>query len=663
MEFYSILVISALQERLKNAKSGPKPSGSRKTKKPRVRKSRDRRDRTEYFKRYDVNRNRKNYFAWYNQKRSTYTAPYDLNNIRKPEKHELCHMTKEHAAQTLLAQFHSQSPDILPDYDEIDLNDDNFLENQCMLCAPSDDDREEMLRRCREKVGNEQTVCVCGICGVYDREEVMHMVNHAQLLPQFQFTPEENEAFENSSAFIQDSLHSVLIDNKRYRFAAGGIDGYDVRTCDACETKLEYVKNHPDPLLPYPKRSLAFADWGRIPEYLPKLTELDKLAISKYVTHTRIEPLRLFYGVGQLKIQGHGICIPLSDPELRATNKTASDLPRRNISEHYSLFFIGSKEKWNIAKNLQINYGDLKVNVENICAWLRFLKEVHPLYKNVRIPGKAERYELEEVYAKEVQSIIDNAVIDEDKLTQKLIDMNSSDVARQCPNLGQPDSAVKHHGALPSKNILLISSTGDDVLEQRIIKQLFDKIEKSKKPAAEDEPFLEKKCLSYLPNEFANNPQIISGAFPYLFPRGLNKDIIESSATVPERVVKRWLTFYDTRFATAHKLLFFLFSQKMRHGAALATHLKLKGGKFAKQFSDLINEPNFDSELKFCVNHPGSKRAKALYRRLTAHGSSNWSQPSMEPARKKRLPFKIVRSLATFWEPWCVAYLCPGCDG
>ena len=84
-----------------------------------------------------------------------------------------------------------------------------------------------------------------------------------------------------------------------------------------------------------PRRSLFFADWGRIPTQLPELNLLEELALSKYITANRIQKYRavnvnkkIVHGSAHVKLCGHSIALPLENGKIV---KSESKLPRTRL--------------------------------------------------------------------------------------------------------------------------------------------------------------------------------------------------------------------------------------------------------------------------------------------------------------------------------------------
>ena len=101
----------------------------------------------------------------------------------------------------------------------------------------------------------------------------------------------------------------------------------------------------------------------------------------------------------------------------------------------------------------------------------------------------------------------------------------------------------------------------------------------------------------------------------YVFLLGLNAEMLQGTAGVRQRITERWLKFYDPRMAESSELLFFLFSQRMRHAAAQQVSLAFKG-KRATALMKLIQTPGFDKRLERAAANPKKKDARALLREL-----------------------------------------------
>ena len=100
-------------------------------------------------------------------------------------------------------------------------------------------------------------------------------------------------------------------------------------------------------------------------------------------------------------------------------------------------------------------------------------------------------------------------------------------------------------------------------------------------------------------NEFKENPRLLAGTFPTMFPLGLTSAMIGSTAGVSKLVKERLVKMYDQRFAQHIPLLLLMFDQHLRHCAAQQVGIRVGTNKKGIQdLSNKINSPNFDERLK-----------------------------------------------------------------
>ena len=335
---------------------------------------------------------------------------------------------------------------------------------------------------------------------------------------------------------------------------------------------------------------------------------LEKLALSKYVCATRIQKLRMtkvngeyVEGSERSRIFGHSVALPLENSEIL---ESETKLPRTDISKYVKGVFIGPEtgdHGWNIARKLNELTRLMKVNVKKLSAWMKML--------GVKQPRSWKK--LKKIYKKECAKIIDGILIADDAESEKIEAFAGADIARMQPQMDDPDDDAAHMlNANPGiQNILLQPGQTHEGIDQLLFQKLGEKLH------AEKRDQIQLKVSTTLPCEFSANPEILTGAFPYLFLLGLNDEMLQGTAGVRQRITERWLKFYDPRMAESSELLFFLFSQRMRHAAAQQVSLAFKGER-ATTLMKLIQTPGFDVRLKRAAANPKTKDAKALLREL-----------------------------------------------
>ncbi|MEL7339522.1 MAG: hypothetical protein AAGM67_03480, partial [Bacteroidota bacterium] len=133
-------------------------------------------------------------------------------------------------------------------------------------------------------------------------------------------------------------------------------------------------------------------------------------------------------------------------------------------------------------------------------------------------------------------------------------------------------------------------------------------------------------------NEFVQNNELLSCAFPWLFPRGL-----ADSTRLSKRVLSRLLRFYDGRFARDRGFLFLMFNQLQRFEASRVTTLRVSADEEqSNRFIDLINSRDFDSRLAEAVSDPNGSVAKTLLRDIDPMIQKSAGMVPWSPMERKR---------------------------
>ena len=411
---------------------------------------------------------------------------------------------------------------------------------------------------------------------------------------------------------------------------------------------------------------MKFADWGKIPERLRgrkmQLNWLEKLTISFYITTARVKKMKLCYTNDKNgnkielerldKLCSHSVAIPMSAPEVHFSREK---LPRANIKPYVHTMFVGTNKSWAVAKKIMKKSQNMKIDINKICEWLEYLKNVHPLYKKIKLPSEYKKKYLAEEYKKQIDDIIDSTLVATDPQTHYMERRIGSDYAAAATVENMTEDAFSVDPG--EQDFLLVPAMAQPDAESQLLELMYKKMKIDEKYYPDD-PFIVKKISDRFSCEFENNPKIISGSFPYLFPLGLDRHKLRGSGTVKKDIVKRWMTFYrdnykdeqerknilykpkediseknaensenaqknkkeyytlNTRICHEKDLIFLLFNQSMRHAASGETSMRFKNAKMAKKFMNLIQRPGFDKELEFCVTHPKHKRANRMYRKL-----------------------------------------------
>ena len=159
----------------------------------------------------------------------------------------------------------------------------------------------------------------------------------------------------------RDSMHLSTIEGTTYHIHNDAVDEKNktVTICNSCFIGLDYAINQSN--VP-PRQTFKSYDVGRIPAYLPDLTLMELLSISRALCfHTVFHLRAMSSGVAQQGLRGHSICLPLSKAEGEKTDETC--LPRSDLAKHVGVAFLGVKKVWKIAKKIARTHAPMKIDV------------------------------------------------------------------------------------------------------------------------------------------------------------------------------------------------------------------------------------------------------------------------------------------------------------
>ena len=133
---------------------------------------------------------------------------------------------------------------------------------------------------------------------------------------------------------------------------------------------------------------MKFNDFGKIHAFLPELSPIEKVAISKTVLFKKLIKLSCSEGEHQMALRSHVIAFPTEGVE------TLASLPRTDFEDFVETTFIGEKSVRRVVQNLKLQHSPLILNFDNCMIWLRFLKEHNHSYSDIDIPNTNEEIEL-----------------------------------------------------------------------------------------------------------------------------------------------------------------------------------------------------------------------------------------------------------------------------
>ena len=264
--------------------------------------------------------------------------------------------------------------------------------------------------------------------------------------------------------------------------------------------------------------------------------------------------MREVVGSAQTKLHGsHVLCMPVSGVDKFAN--VTSDFPRRDLAKMvYVVYYAKDKNCFQMVRKLRSKHNPLYANVENCVKWLHFLKENHPLYKDVVIPETtAEKQTAQADIDKQVDVII-KASLTTDSTVTNLIELSHTDDISRAKLHFDAEANPDHIVNLGSSLVTSLPGLKETktLMFRSLQEQLYGADEQKPTPPPEHNITFE----GTLVNEMENNPESISGAFPWLFPYGLDAARLESTGSVRKLVVRSWMRFYDKRFSRSLRLPF-----------------------------------------------------------------------------------------------------------
>lgn len=120
---------------------------------------------------------------------------------------------------------------------------------------------------------------------------------------------------------------------------------------------------------------------------LPELTDLEQRLIAPVrssVNTVKLVPTGRSTGDCQWGIRGHSISIPHEGPEM-----TASRLPNLGVLAQTKVIFVGKREEWQAVCAEPRTRSKVEriftVRWDALRRWMRFLKAVNPIYKDIEL--------------------------------------------------------------------------------------------------------------------------------------------------------------------------------------------------------------------------------------------------------------------------------------
>ena len=491
-------------------------------------------------------------------------------------------------------------------------------------------DVQGIIDRFSEVAGHNVTIRVCAIC---TKRDVM-VGEDFKLLPITHIYLQQLKISDEDLPTNKELLacrRLVTFDGEHYRIDPAGFDTNTnmVTVCAYCEKTLPYSRSTKK----LPRQSLAFYDHGTIPARLPKLSLIELLAISKNLVYTSVFHWRPIGGVSQIGLKGHCYVLPIDTVESAATLVTS--LPREDLNRHVMVGFMGTKQVYKVVKEMARRLGPLSINPEHVFMWLSFLKQVgNPYYINIDIPDTEEmRGIAAQNMLRHRADVIDCADICNSATVLALDKAQRSELEDVASDLDEDDVDV---GIRVDTVLLSQVHTVRNPLDLALL-SLKDKIQSPSENAANRNIQTDQssdmkadgatvdanpakhfiKVRSELLSDYAKNPELISGAFPCLFPLGLTAHEAGGTGPLSKGQMRTLLLSNDRRFAEDNSFLLWSFDQRRRAevNSSVSVMINTRNNRTA-DFIELVNSEGFDEKLRVATEDRSSNEASELKKSL-----------------------------------------------
>ena len=352
----------------------------------------------------------------------------------------------------------------------------------------------------KRDIGHDCALKVCGVCGKMGLSNEFERVEFDDVYVG-KFKLNEDETRPDPSLF-----HIFEHNQQNYRLVSKGIeiDQGDllINLCFDCTciTRTEKIPIH----------SIAIGDLGKVPEFLPSLSLVEKMCIRRYAIFENIIKLKLISGCTESQnalFGGHVLAVSLKGTQ--DVKKTCVSFPRKDLSQLINVMYMGSGETFKMVKKLISKEGPLQADFSKCLQWLKFLKKHNPDYQNVELPETAnEITKAQEILNVQVDTICANATISEGSLPRAVELSNTSDVTQPKTTQGVGKNKYCELG-----RSLITSLPEVDEPTKEILSDLADKvlIPNGDQPVSPNSSVRHEITFSKdLANEYQENPKILS---------------------------------------------------------------------------------------------------------------------------------------------------------
>ena len=288
-----------------------------------------------------------------------------------------------------------------------------------------------------------------------------------------------------------------------------------------------------------------------------------------------------------------------------------------------------------MAKEIAKRLRPLCKNTKHVFMWLHFLKEVeNPYYVNIDIPDTEEKKgiaarkllgDVAEVY--DAGDVCGSATVlqlakaqrsELEDIKSEVDDEHDGGDVRMDTVLISQVHTVRNPIELAFESLhktLQSQSEGTD--EKVFAADQCDESKSSVPVEAKNPPKHLIRVRSELLCDYGNNPELISGAFPCLFPLGLTAKDAGGTGLLSKIQMRTLLLSNDRRFAEDKTFLLGSFDQRRRAevNKSVSVRINTRNNRTA-DFIRLVNDEGFDEKLRVATENRASVEAAELKRTL-----------------------------------------------
>ena len=481
-------------------------------------------------------------------------------------------------------------------------------------------DTQGIIDRFSCHAGHNAAIKVCAVCSIRDvmvGEESKELPLDHKYIKLLKCNEEDLPSNKHRLA----CLKLVTVDGEHYRLDPDGFNEETriVNVCVSCHKALFYSTSTNR----LPKQSIAFYDHGTIPARLPKLSLIELLAISRNLVYTAIFHLRPIGGVQQIGLKGHSYVLPIDTVESAAT--LVSSLPRQDLSKHIMIGFMGTRSVYKVVKEMARRLGPLSMNPKHVFMWLSFLKKVeNPYYVNVDIPDTEEKIKIAAtILLEDTNELLDAGDVCNSATVLNLDNAQRSEL--EDLQSGVDDEVVADSIRMDTVLLSQVHTVKNpiDLAFESLRETLHNQEESTGQPNIPTAAGAKKpmkhfiKVRSELLCDYGKNPELISGAFPCLFPLGLTAAEAGGTGLLSKVQMRTLLLNNDRRFAEDKTFLLWSFDQRRRAEVNGSVSVKINSrDNRTADFIELVNSEGFDEKLRIATENSASDEASELNKTL-----------------------------------------------